>query len=121
MPELRLEELDAGSVRQLHSVMAIERRSFRNPWTFAEFQFLAEDARALNLGLWRNRHLVGYAIGYAKGPDFHLAKPGGRASLAPTRPCDPAARKHPRESLASRLHYLSPGSVSFQQVGPEAV
>ena len=73
MPELRLEELDTGSVRQLHSVMAIERRSFRNPWTFAEFQFLAEDALALNVGLWRNRHLVGYAIGYAKGPDLHLA------------------------------------------------
>ena len=90
MPELRLEEFDTGSVGQLHGVLAIERQSFRNPWTVAEFQFLAEDGRALNVGLWRDRHLVGYAIGYAEGADFHLA------SLA----VEPAWR---RRGLATRL------------------
>ena len=90
MPELRVKKLDTGSVCQLQNVMAIERRSFRNPWTLAEFQLLAEDGRALNVGLWRNRCLAGYAIGYAEGTDFHLA------SLA----VEPAWR---RRGLATRL------------------
>ena len=90
MPEHRVKELDTGSEAQLQGVLGIERQSFRNPWTLAEFQFLAEDTRALNLGLWRDRLLVGYAIGYVEGADFHLA------SLA----VEPSWR---RRGLATRL------------------
>ena len=73
MPELRVQELDTGSAGLLQGVLAIERRSFRDPWTLAEFQLLSEDPRALNVGLWHDRHLVGYAMGYTEGADFHLA------------------------------------------------
>ena len=89
MPELRVQELDTGSAG-LQSVLAIERRSFRDPWTLAEFQLLAEDLRALNVGLWHDRDLVGYAMGYVEGADFHLA------SLA----VEPSWR---RRGLATRL------------------
>ena len=89
MPEFRVQELDTGSAG-LQGVLAIERRSFRHPWTLAEFQLLAEDPRALNVGLWHGRHLVGYAMGYAEGADFHLA------SLA----VEPSWR---RRGLATRL------------------
>lgn len=90
MPELRVEELDTGSVGQLQGLLSIERRSFRDPWTLAEFQLLAQDARALNVGLWQDRHLVGYAMGYVEDSDFHLA------SLA----VEPSWR---RRGLATRL------------------
>ena len=90
MPELRVEELDTGSVGQLQGLLALEGRSFGDPWTVAEFQLLAEDARGLNVGLWLDRHLVGYAMGYAEGADFHLA------SLA----VEPSWR---RRGLATRL------------------
>ena len=89
MPEFRVQELGTGSAG-LQGVLAIERRSFRDPWTLAEFQLLTEDPRALNVGLWHDRHLVGYAMGYAKGADFHLA------SLA----VEPSWR---RRGLATRL------------------
>ena len=73
MPEFRVEELGTGSGGILQGVVAIERRSFRHPWTLAEFQFLAADARALNVGLWCDGRLVGYAMGHAQGTEFHLA------------------------------------------------
>lgn len=90
MPELRVEELDIGCAAQLYGLEGIERRSFGNPWTLAEFQLLTHDTRSLNVGLWCDRNLVGYAIGYAEGADFHLA------SLA----VEPAWR---RRGLATRL------------------
>ena len=73
MPELRVEELDIGSAAQLNKLEGIERRSFRNPWTLAEFQLLVQDTRALNVGMWRGRDLVGYAIGFTEEKEFHLA------------------------------------------------
>ena len=90
MPELRVEELDIGSASQLYRLEGIERRSFRNPWTLAEFQLLVQDTRALNVGLRRGRNLVGYAIGIREGEELHLA------SLA----VEPAWR---RRGLATRL------------------
>ena len=73
MPELRVGELDIGSAAQLYRLEGIERRSFRHPWTLAEFQLLVQDTRALNVGLWRGGNLVGYAIGFTEGEELHLA------------------------------------------------
>ena len=51
----------------------IERASFAQPWTIADFRMLAADERALNIGLWRGGDIVGYSIGYIAETGFHLA------------------------------------------------
>ena len=57
----------------LHRVMEIERGSFANPWSEADFSYLLADRDALCLGLLHNGELIGYALGYFVGRDFHLA------------------------------------------------
>ena len=67
----------------LHRVMEIERGSFANPWSEADFCYLLADRDALCSGLLHRGELIGYALGYFVGRDFHLA------NLA----VDPACRK----------------------------
>ena len=57
----------------LHRLMEIERSSFANPWSEADFYFLLADRDALCLGLLHCGELIGYALGYFAGGDFHLA------------------------------------------------
>ncbi len=66
-----LEGLAKGE--DLGRMAQIERASFAQPWTIADFQMLAADERALNVGLWRGDDLVGYSIGYIEETGFHLA------------------------------------------------
>ena len=56
-------------------IMEIERRSFSQPWRIEDFQLLAHDERALNVGLWHGDDLTGYALGYvdAARAQLHLA------------------------------------------------
>ena len=56
----------------LHRVMEIERVSFANPWSGADFCYLLADRDALCLGLLHKGELIGYALGYFAGRDFHL-------------------------------------------------
>ena len=57
----------------LHRLMEIERGSFANPWSQADFCYLLADRDALCLGLLHKGELIGYALGYFAGRDFHLA------------------------------------------------
>ena len=57
----------------LHRLMEIERSSFANPWSEADFGYLLVDRDALCLGLLHCGELIGYALGYFAGGDFHLA------------------------------------------------
>ena len=57
----------------LHRLMEIERNSFANPWSEADFCYLLADRDALCLGLLHRGELIGYALGYFAGRDFHLA------------------------------------------------
>lgn len=57
----------------LMRLMVIERRSFASPWTEDDFRYLLGDSGALCLGLWAAEELIGYALGYCEGRDFHLA------------------------------------------------
>ena len=57
------------SLRQLHR---IECASFSEPWTMAEFDFLASDERSVQIGLWFREHLAGYAMALVEGQDCHL-------------------------------------------------
>ena len=57
----------------LHRVMEIERGSFANPWSEADFYYLLADRDALCLGLLHCGELIGYAMGYFADRDFHLA------------------------------------------------
>ncbi len=57
----------------LHRVMEIERESFANPWSEADFYYLLADRDALCLGLLHYGELIGYAMGYFADRDFHLA------------------------------------------------
>ena len=57
----------------LHRLMEIERSSFANPWSEADFYYLLADRDALCLGLLHCGELIGYALGYFAGGDFHLA------------------------------------------------
>ena len=61
-----------GSIH-LHRLMEIERGSFANPWSEADFCYLLADRDALCLGLLHSGALIGYALGYFAGRDFHLA------------------------------------------------
>ena len=54
-------------------LIRLERGSFSQPWTVDDFQLLAADDRAINVGLWRGSELAGYALGYVEGEEFHLA------------------------------------------------
>ncbi len=54
-------------------LIRLERDSFSQPWTTDDFQLLANDDRALNVGLWRGAELCGYVLGYVEGEEFHLA------------------------------------------------
>ena len=56
----------------LHRLMEIERGSFANPWHEADFCYLLADRDALCLGLLHCGELIGYALGYFAGRDFHL-------------------------------------------------
>lgn len=53
-------------------ILEIEQRSFSQPWRMEDFQLLAHDERALNVGLWRGGELTGYALGYVDA-ELHLA------------------------------------------------
>ena len=57
----------------LHRAMEIERGSFANPWSEADFCYLFADRDSLCLGLLHSGELIGYALGYFAGRDFHLA------------------------------------------------
>ena len=56
-------------------IMEIEQRSFSQPWRIEDFQLLAHDERALNVGLWHGDDLTGYALGYVdtECAQLHLA------------------------------------------------
>ena len=57
----------------LHRLMEIERSSFANPWSEADFRYLLADREALCLGILHCGELIGYALGYFAGRGFHLA------------------------------------------------
>ena len=57
----------------LPRLMEIERGSFANPWSEADFCYLLADRDASCLGLLHRGELIGYALGYFAGGDFHLA------------------------------------------------
>ena len=57
----------------LHRVMEIERGSFANPWSEADFCYLLADRDALCLGFLHRGELIGYALGYFASRDFQLA------------------------------------------------
>ena len=57
----------------LHRMLEIERGSFANPWSEADFRCLLADSDAQCLGLLHGGELIGYALGYFVGRDFHLA------------------------------------------------
>lgn len=57
----------------LHRLMEIERGSFANPWSEADFCYLLVERDALCLGLLHSGELIGYALGYFAGRDFQLA------------------------------------------------
>ena len=54
-------------------VLEIERRSFASPWSAADFRQVLGDSTALCVGMILQKTLIGYAIGYLDGADFHLA------------------------------------------------
>ncbi len=54
-------------------VVEIERCSFTNPWSAVDFCQVLGDSTALCLGMALQETLIGYAIGYIDGVDFHLA------------------------------------------------
>ena len=54
-------------------VVEIERRSFANPWSAVDFCQVLGDSTALCVGMALQETLIGYAIGYLDGADFHLA------------------------------------------------
>ena len=71
---LSVSELPTLSHGQLvKRVVEIEEQAFPEPWTLADFELLASDERAVNLGLWYGERLVGYAIAYVESDEFHLA------------------------------------------------
>lgn len=57
----------------LPRLMEIEQCSFANPWSEADFCYLLADREALCLGLLHRGELIGYALGYFAGRNFHLA------------------------------------------------
>ena len=57
----------------LPRLMEIERGSFASPWSEADFGYLLVEREALCLGLLHGGELIGYALGYCAGRDFHLA------------------------------------------------
>ena len=57
----------------LYRLMEIERGSFANPWSEADFCYLLADRNALCLGFVHSGELIGYALGYFADRDFHLA------------------------------------------------
>ena len=58
---------------QLGSVLAIERRAFKEPWTELDFSRIFQESHALSLGVKLAGQLVGYGIGHIDGTEFHLA------------------------------------------------
>ncbi len=62
----------APTRQALSQLERIERASFSEPWTVAEFDFLAADDRSLQIGLWCRQHLAGYAMALVEGKDCHL-------------------------------------------------
>lgn len=65
----------------LGRVLKIENLSFSSPWSAADFRCVVQDDRALCLGLWLGRELIGYVIGYVEDTGFHLAS----LAIDPTR------------------------------------
>lgn len=61
------------TAHEIRRVLEIEERAFTHPWTLADFEWLSQDERSLNLGLWKEEALVGYSIGTIEGRVFHLA------------------------------------------------
>lgn len=60
----------------LDRVVEIERACFSRPWSLAEFHCAIADPEVLALGTCIDGQLVGYAIGYCRLPEFHLANLG---------------------------------------------
>ena len=58
---------------EIRRVLEIEESAFSHPWTVADFEWLSQNERSLNLGVWKGEALVGYAIGAVEGAVFHLA------------------------------------------------
>ena len=72
---MRTAEVPLANRAHWPRIMKIEQRSFSQPWRLEDFQLLAHDERALNVGLWHGEELVGYALGYidAETAELHLA------------------------------------------------
>jgi [ribosomal protein S18]-alanine N-acetyltransferase len=58
---------------QIGWVVDIERHSFACPWTAADFDEIIRDRSAVSLAMLLGETVVGYAVGYVDGADFHLA------------------------------------------------
>ena len=56
----------------MQQLQRIERASFSEPWSMAEFDFLASDERSVQVGLWCDEHLAGYAMALIETEDCHL-------------------------------------------------
>lgn len=63
-------DFSAGEIRR---VLEIEQTAFSQPWTLADFQWLSHAEHSVNVGLWQDAELMGYAIGVVEGTTFHLA------------------------------------------------
>lgn len=57
----------------IERMVEIERRSFTNPWSAADFRQVLGDSTAVCVGMALRETLIGYVIGYLDGADFHLA------------------------------------------------
>ena len=57
----------------IERLLEIERVSFINPWSAADFCCVVGDRSARCVGLVYREELIGYAIGYVVGREFHLA------------------------------------------------
>ena len=56
----------------LQQLERIGRASFSEPWSLAEFDFLAADERSHQVGVWYNERLVGYAMALVEDLGCHL-------------------------------------------------
>jgi len=61
------------AAEQIGWVVDIERHSFSRPWTAADFGEIIRDRSAVSLAMLLREAVVGYAVGYVDGADFHLA------------------------------------------------
>ena len=62
----------APTPQALQQLERIEKASFSEPWSLAEFDFLAADERSLQVGVWYHERLVGYAMALVEDQSCHL-------------------------------------------------